>query len=93
MPNEELIIHRTKQFLKAFQKLKKPLQLKALERIELFLVSSAHPLLKVHALSGELQGISSLNVSGDYRIWFLESKAGNKRIITFLNIGSHSQLY
>lgn len=84
-----MIIKRSKRFLKAFEKCDKRIQQKIVERIELFLKNSNDPILHIHPLQGELAGIWSLNVTGDIRIWFL--KEGTE--ITFLYVGSHSQLY
>lgn len=87
------ILHRSKRFLKAFQKLPKPIQLKAIKRIQLFLNDPQNPLLNIHKLYGNLEGKSSFNITGDYRAWFTEEKDDKKHEITFLHIGSHSQLY
>jgi addiction module RelE/StbE family toxin len=87
-----MIIKRTKTFLKSFKKCPRKIQEKVILRIDLFADDPTHPILNVHKLHGELDGIYSLNVTGDYRIWFI--KEDNEIcIITLLNIGRHSQLY
>lgn len=87
-----MIILRTKRFLKAFKKCPKAVQLKAIERIDLFLSDSKNPILNVYGLQGELKGIFSFNVNGDYRIWFQKQK-NDTIIILLIHIGNHSRLY
>lgn len=85
-----MIIKRTKRFSKAFEKYDKKIQLKIIERIELLLDNPSDPKLNIHPLKGELKGIYSFNVTGDFRIWY--RKEGNE-IILLLSVGTHSQLY
>jgi len=80
-------------FLKKYQKLPLDLQLKVDERIQLFLADRHHPLLKLHRLKGSLQHTLSINVTGDYRVWLVEQQENDQHVITFINVGSHSQLY
>ncbi|KKQ38928.1 MAG: hypothetical protein US54_C0001G0053 [Candidatus Roizmanbacteria bacterium GW2011_GWA2_37_7] len=75
----------TKQLKKASIKIKKAF----LRRRQLFIQNPQHPLLKNHSLVGELAGLSSFNVTGDWRAVFKEEI--NK--ITFVALGTHSQLY
>ena len=82
-------IERTKSFLKDFKKCPKKIKEKIIERIDLFLTDSKNPLLNIHELSGSLKGIYSLNVTGDYRIWFMKEK----EVFILLRVGTHSDLY
>lgn len=88
-----ILLEHSHHFLKKYQKLPLSLQLKVDERIRLFLEDRRHPLLKVHRLSGKLQHTSSLNVTGDIRVWFAERLQNEQLVITFTNVGTHSELY
>ncbi len=80
----------TKTFRKQYQKLPKKTQTQFTERLSLFLEDQKHPLLKVHGLTGNYIGCSSLNVTGDIRAVF---KIQSSQITLFVAIGSHSELY
>ena len=80
-----------KQFLKKYQKLPKALQNTFTERTHLLLNDPTSPLLRIHALKGSLEPHKSMNVSGDYRALFIVDEV--KQTITFLKIGTHSELY
>jgi len=86
-------IIKTKHFEKAFNKCPKRIQVKVLNRLNLLLNQPSSPLLNIHELKGVLRGVKSLNVTGDYRILYSESKSQNEIILLLLNIGTHSQLY
>ncbi|MEN8253388.1 MAG: type II toxin-antitoxin system mRNA interferase toxin, RelE/StbE family [Patescibacteria group bacterium] len=80
------------KFKKAFKKRIFPdrkLREKALFRIKLFEENSSHPILKDHKLKGEKQRLRSFWITGDIRIVY---KIKND-IATFLDIGSHNQVY
>jgi len=50
-----------------------------------------HPSLRLHALSGRLQGIHSVSINVSYRIT-LELLIQNQQII-LLNVGDHNAVY
>lgn len=78
--------------MKAFKKAPKNIQTKTIQRIKLFLDSPQNPKLNVHELRGKLRGIKSLNITGDWRIWFME-EAKDEGTIILLYLGTHSKLY
>lgn len=82
-------LRRTKTFEKQFKKLPKKVQDHFDKRILLFLSDPNHPLLKVHSLQAERFGFMSLNVTANYRALF----TWEFDIVTFYEIGTHSQLY
>ncbi|MFM2340172.1 MAG: hypothetical protein RLZZ360_808 [Candidatus Parcubacteria bacterium] len=78
-----------KEFKKQYRKLPKKVQAKFNERLELFMSEPNHPLLHLHTLTGAEYPIESINVTADYRALFLRSK----NLISFIRIGTHSELY
>ena len=82
-----------KSYKKSFQKLPKPIQEKAVQRIALFVENPHMDILNNHALSGELLWYSSINITGDYRALFEELSEGRYEFVEFVDIGTHSQLY
>lgn len=63
-------------------------------RLRLFCENPHHPLLHNHLLTGEYQGYRSINVTGDWRALFIESRSGTGEVvIEFKLFGTHSQLY
>lgn len=60
-------------------------------RLELFLTHPSHPLLRFHALRGELEAYYSINVTGDWRAIFRLDR--ERAELFFVSIGTHSQLY
>ncbi len=75
-----------KQYSKFSEKIKKAFG----RRLDLFVANPNHPLLRNHALIGELQGLRSINITGDIRALYQETE---KDRVIFISIGSHSQLY
>jgi len=59
------------------------------KRLKLFFVSPDYPLLRDHALIGELEGFRSFSITGDIRLIYQI----NKKSLVFYDIGSHNQLY
>jgi addiction module RelE/StbE family toxin len=84
-----MTIQRTKSFIKQFKKLPIKTQDQFIKRLKLFLSNNAHPYLKRHRLTGEYSGYWSFNVNADVRAVFKHEE----NTITFVAIGSHSQLY
>ena len=88
-----MIIRRSKHFTKAFDKLPKKIQEQFGDRLRLFLQNPSHSQLHIHPLKGELKGVYSINISGDYRAWFIVDSCENDKLIQFVKIGTHSELY
>lgn len=63
------------------------------ETLALFLEDPNHPTLRNHALKGKLAGYRSIDVTQDYRTLFKETRAGERKVITFHMIGTHEELY
>lgn len=78
-----------KEFKKQYKKLPKKIQARFYERLALLIENPQHPLLHLHTLTGADYPIETINVTSDYRAQFLRSK----NIISFIRIGTHSELY
>jgi len=78
---------RALRFLKRHPELKNQYA-KTLALLEL---NPHHPSLRLHALSGRLQGIHSVSINLSYRIT-LELMMDDKKIIP-LNVGDHGAVY
>ena len=85
-----MTISTTKAFDKQFKKQPQKVQQEFVKRIELFLVDINAPILNTHKLSGKLNDLWSLNVSGDIRLIFDKSFPG---IVILEAFGSHNELY
>jgi len=82
-------IFTSKKFERMFKKCSQEIKGKFIERLKIFKENKYSPILNNHPLSGKLNGLRSINVSGDYRAIF-EERSEN---IIFIAIGTHSQLY
>lgn len=78
---------RASRFLKRHPELEKQ-YLKTLQLLEL---NPHHPLLRLHALSGKLQGLHSASINLSYRIT-LELLIQDDEIIP-VNVGDHDGVY
>lgn len=83
-------IVRTKIFKKNFDKLPSKIKMQFNERFLLFLENSSNPLLRNHALHGEMSGRKAFSISGDYRAIY---RVVDHETLVFLNIGTHNQVY
>jgi len=82
------IIFRTK-FNKQLVKQPFDIEIKFYERLRLFKENKHHILLKNHKLHGEWLNHSSINITSDVRAIYTR----NENTITFVAIGTHSDLY
>jgi addiction module RelE/StbE family toxin len=82
-------IEFSKEFKKQYKKLPQKIQAKFDERLHLFIENPNHPLLHLHTLTGADYPIETINVTSDYRAQFLRTA----NLISFIRIGTHSQLY
>ncbi len=80
--------HRT--FLKEYGKLPRKIQARFKERLDVFRKTPFDESLGNHTLAGKWAGCRSINVTGDYRAIFEETKENTFR---FMAIGTHSKLY
>jgi addiction module RelE/StbE family toxin len=83
---------QSKTFLKKFDKLPAKKQYSVLEAIELFKITPTAPSLRNHRLSGKLRKYWSISAGGDMRVHYVSLRNGDI-IITFVDVGTHSQLY
>jgi len=65
------------------------LSLRTKQRIDLFKNNPSHPILRCHLLQGEKFGFRSFSVTGDIRIIY----ALEDNVATFIDIGTHNQVY
>ena len=86
-------IDYTNTFLKQLKKA--PLEIKKSfkKRLVFFLKDEFYPILRNHELTGTLESYRSINITGDWRALYTEHSLGNKRVIIFEMLGTHSQLY
>jgi mRNA-degrading endonuclease YafQ of YafQ-DinJ toxin-antitoxin module len=80
-------VKRATRFIKRHPELEKQ-YLKTLQLLEL---NPHHPSLRLHALSGRLQGLHSVSINLSYRIT-LELLIQNEEIIP-VNVGDHDVVY
>jgi len=85
-----MIIVPTKYFQKKVSKLSKPIKLKLVKRIHLFMSEPKNIILNNHQLNGKYSGYRSINITGNYRMVFEELKDSSIRLI---DIDTHSKLY
>lgn len=81
------------RFKKAYKKriaTNKKLALQTKERISLFQYNPSSPILRDHPLTGAKKGLRAFSVTGDIRIVYLPISENE---VTFLDIGSHNQVY
>lgn len=83
-------IVKSRLFEKQYRKLPAKLKKQFADRLAMFLENKNHPLLRVHSLSGNFNGLYSINVSSDIRVIFDSSYDG---VLILVAIGSHSELY
>ena len=89
IPNIGMEIEFRKEFKKQYKKLPQKIQAKFDERLHLFIETPDHLLLHLHTLTGADYPIETINITADYRAQFLRTK----NVISFLRIGTHSELY
>lgn len=85
----EFSAHFRKQYRKATKKIKADFY----KRLKLFQHNPHHSLLRNHLLTGNYKGYRSINITGDWRAIYSQTKDEQKTIIIFEAIGTHSQLY
>lgn len=78
-----------KQYSKAPQKIKKAFS----DRLEIFKKQPFHPLLNNHSLKGKYLSCQSINVTCDWRVIYSEEFENKMKVVIFLALGIHSQLY
>ncbi len=77
-------------FDKKFLKLAPKIRAQFNNRVELFKENSSNPLLKNHALHGDMSGLKAFSINGDFRVIYATI---NYETVIFLSIGTHNQVY
>ena len=77
-------------FTKYYRKLSIKQKIRYQQRVAILIENPKHPLLKVHALKGELEGFYVFSLSGDLRVVF---DWPEKNHIILHKIGTHNQVY
>lgn len=72
-----------------------PLEIKQAfrETIVLFLENRNHPHLRNHLLKDKYAGCRSMDITEDWRAIYREKQSGKERVIYFVALGTHKQLY
>ena len=83
----------TRRYYKSFKKLSKPLQLKTIKKVELFIQNPTSKVLRNHALQGVYAWMRSIDITGDVRLVFRKKDKQTYELLEFIDIGTHSQLY
>lgn len=84
-----MLIRPHKRFQKSFKKQSAQIQESFFSVMETFIENPFDPIFNNHALSGDLRGIRSINVTGDVRVHYKETEEG----VLLMKIGTHAQLY
>jgi addiction module RelE/StbE family toxin len=79
-----------KKFEKYYRKMQVDLRTKVNNRLLTFATNPKNPVLEDHALTGKLQGLRSINITGDYRAWYQWIAVDAVR---FVRLGTHPELY
>lgn len=86
-------VRRSSAFDKAYdERIKKDPILRDLfwEALEIFEADPFHPALRTHPLTGPLEGKWAFSVDYDCRVVF---NFTNNNLVTFLDIGTHDEVY
>lgn len=81
----------SKRFEKELRKAPRKVQIAFRNRLEIFLNDKFNPILNNHSLLGKYKGYRSINITGDWRVIFMEHNGGGT--IYFIALGTHNKLY
>lgn len=84
----KVLSHR--KFKKSFRKIPQKIKTKFYSRMEIFITDEFNAELRNHALVGEYKGLSSIDITGDWRVLYEKI---NGSTVVLMDIGTHSQLY
>lgn len=85
-----MTVSYSKKFKKQYKKLPKNIQKKFYKNLVIFIKNHKDRQLQTHKLHGKLNGLYSINITGDIRAIFDEITLDK---VEFVAIGSHSELY
>lgn len=80
-----------RRFEKQYKKLPDHLKQKTKQVVQRFMEDPFASSLKNHALTGRMQDLRSISVTGDLRIVFREFD--DHALVIFLNVGGHGKVY
>ena len=86
MSNEPEIIY-SERFRKQHKNLPEDIKKKSVKTVRLFLENVLHPSLRLHKLSGPLEGLWSISIDKKYRITLRPLK---NNMYLFISIGTHA---
>ncbi len=84
-------IEYSKKFIKKYKKAPSNIQKAFKSRLKLLVKDKQNKTLNYHKLSGKLKNVSSISLSGDWRVLFLE--LDKNQTVYLVSIGTHSELY
>jgi addiction module RelE/StbE family toxin len=87
-----MIIRFTDQFRKQYKKADVRIRVRFDYCLDLFIKDPMSRELRNHPLHKELEGLHSIDITGDWRAMYLEKKNGVV-VFFFVALGTHSQLY
>ena len=73
-------------FVKELKKLPSEIISLAVKKEKIFKENPLHPSLRIHMLHGNLKGLWSISITGNFRIIFERQKNGD---LLFISIGKH----
>lgn len=82
-----------KVFIKQLKKAPQAIKIAFRERRVTYFNNPLDPQLRNHALKGKYIGLRSINITGDWRALYSERIEDGQKIIIFVLLGTHSQLY
>ncbi len=85
-----MIVRFHKSFEKQYRKQPVKIRTKFQERLKLFINNPTDKLLNNHSVHPTYPNCKSINISGDYRAIYYETKDSDA---IFIVIGTHAQLY
>jgi addiction module RelE/StbE family toxin len=80
----------TKQFSKQFVKVDTKIKIIFSQKMHVFQIDKYDPSLRNHALLGEWAQFRSINITGDFRVLYIDEPG---EVCVLHAIGTHSQLY
>lgn len=78
-----------KQYIKSDEKIRAVFE----KRLQIFMRDPIDPQLRNHQLAGNFKDYRSINITGDWRAIYSQSKSEEDVVVVFEMFGTHSQLY
>lgn len=86
-------IDYSKKFNKQLKKAPLSIKIAFRDRLIIFIKNPFTPILNNHLLKGKYLYSRSINITGDWRAIYSEVSERSDKIVIFLVLGTHSQLY